>query len=273
MRSVANAFMPSVASSLNAGGQDALEQIMKQRLFQQQMQQAQLQGQGQLNDFRLQGRQLDAQERYRQDVIAQNDRDNAARLEAVRLKLAADGQDAKVYQQAAERATAAYKAGDMDTVRLLVSQFKLPVSMFAEQKKEETPGERSRRIIQDEVDHATGKAKGLEMNPSLRPTKVAKEPKDSAEIPARVKQTLMAMRGMWPDAKTAIREVTGKHWQQLRGQNPDLSLSKVSTYIQDMYGQNVTPTEVRGGSSGGDMSARVRAVVLEKMRQRALTGK
>ena len=251
---MANAFMPSVAASLNAGSQASLEDIMKRRLFEQQLAQSQLGAQSQFNNFQLNVREQDARERYQQDVIAQNDRDNATRINIAEGRINAERAESKAYQQAVLQAAAAYEAGDMPTVRRLVAQFKLPVSIFAEKAK-------PRDVAQDTYDRLAGEERFYQDNPQLRPvkaTKVAKgdkPAKEDVEAPEALVEEIRRYAEMglpaWKDVDTAMTSLRA-NWPKLQRQyGNNLGLASIMTKLANVYGTRPKTRQSEGGLAAG----------------------
>ena len=257
---MANAFMPSVAASLNAGGQASLEDIMKRRLFEQQLAQSNLGLQRQFNADQEQSRRFDAQERYQQGII--NARMAAVDAAQQKAELAANTKvgQAEAYQQAVEQASAAYEAGDMPTVRRLVAQFKLPVSIFAEKAAPRDP-------VQDAYDTtmARRRADADARKQGLIPTKAAKgekPAKDTPGAPAAFRAALANRKGTtgFENADAAKASIRAK-WDTWRQNYPNLDESDVSSAIANLYG-------TRPKTDGGMDMAAIRARVLAKMSAR-----
>jgi hypothetical protein len=99
---------------------------------------------------------------------------------------------------------------------------------------------------------ARGSAKGRASVVGTKPTKV-KTTKDSASLPAGVKQAIESKKGT-PGWKTGIEAAQSvkKHWSALRKDHPGLDMSTVLGFIENVYGQTVTAAKVdKAGSSDG----------------------
>jgi hypothetical protein len=244
---MANAFMPSAFASMAGAGQDTLEQIMKQRLFEQQLMQSQVGMQRQVNTDLEQSRRFDAQERYQQGLLADREQDNQVRLRIAQGKLDADTASTQQQQNVLAQIADLMKAGDYDGADDLRVRYGLPSNIVTRPKKEETPAERSARLIQDEIDRATGKAQGLERNPGLKPTRIAKgerPEKDKPGLPSGFRQAIRNRIGStgFEDRDAAFKSLQ-QNWTKWRANYPDLDASLVKSELENIYG----PEETKGG--------------------------
>ncbi len=244
---MANAFMPSAFASMAAAGQDTLEQLMKQRLFEQQLQQSQLGMQRQVNADLEQSRRFDAQERYQQGVLAARAREDQIRLQIAQEKLRQEQAEAAAKARGARNVAGAadmYFTGltrgeDANSPAMLRVASEGNLSAFERAPKPpETREERDARIKGDRIAAAQGDADAIKMG--LKPTKVAKgekPEKDKPGLPSGFKQALRNRIGTtgFTDRDTAFESLKS-NWAKWRMNYPDLDASMVNSELDNLFG-------------------------------------
>jgi hypothetical protein len=244
---MANAFMPSAFASMNAAGQGTLEQIMKQRLFEQELLKSQIGMQRQVNADAELSRRYDAQERYQQGMVNAREQAIAAQLQIAQEK-AAQAQAAAAAKDRASRNVAG--AADMffegltrgedpnsPAMLRVATEGKVPAA--ARPKKEETPAERRQRIYDDAM--ARREADAAADKRFQKPTKPTKVGKDTPGAPAAFRAVIQNRIGSagFDNAANAVKSIEAK-WPEWRKSYPGLDLNAVRTAIQNIYGQRVS---------------------------------
>lgn len=235
-----NAFMPSVASSLNDAGQRSLLDVMQQRLLQAEMQKllfAQQRQQG-MDAFNV-GMKL--RDQGQQDETLRLRRGEAAHTRRVDEDKAAEAQWERDSREAAliSAANMPASASPMDR-RILAQEAGAPMSAFDLPEPKETPAERSARIVADEESRAQGKAAALKRFPELKPTKAAKGPratKEDTQLPTGFRSAIRARVGSagFEDVDAALASIRAK-WAKWRQDYPQLDASKVKSELENIYG-------------------------------------
>ncbi len=261
---MANAFMPSAFASMNAAGQGTLEQIMKQRLFEQELLKSQIGMQRQVNADAELSRRYDAQERYQQGMVRARERAIAAQLQIAQEK-AAQAQAAAAAKDRASRNVAG--AADMffegltrgedpnsPAMLRVATEGKVPAS--ARPKPVIDPREAARLRA---LGAADGKAEGLRLHPELKPTRVAKgdkPAKDKPGLPSGFRQAIANRIGSagFEDRDTAFKSIQAA-WPKWRANYPELDASMVKSELDNVYG----PRESKASLITPELRARILA--------------
>lgn len=248
---MANPFMPSAFASLNQAGQGTLEQLMRQRLFEQQLAESNLKMQAGVNADIQAGRRMDAQERYQQGMVGARLREIDARTAQDNLERQAElaegqGRQAVLGQIADLIGEGNYSAADQLRVR-----HGLPSTLVARPKVEPTRAERDANLTQDIMTRRKAQADADKLYP--RPTRVARGPKDDARLPEGVKAAIRSKKNQpgWTSGLEAIRTLEadgGKWWNSLLSAHPGLDRDAVRAFISNLYNERITPTMVSGGA-------------------------
>ncbi len=271
---MANAFMPSAFASMAGAGQDTLEQIMKQRLFEQQLMQSQVGMQRQVNADLEQSRRFDAQERYQQGVLAAREREDQIRLQIAQEKLRQEQAEAAAKARGARNVAGAadmYFTGltrgeDANSPAMLRVASEGNLSSFERAPKPE-------KSLSDKVAETTALEEARQKTRAR--FKEPKAPKVSP-VPAAVRLELESQMGKpgYKTAAEALRTLKGK-WQNLRSAYGDIDMEALVKVTKNLYGEAPTPTMYRTesdtptSSGGGIDMAALRAKVLAGMAARA----
>lgn len=238
--------MPGVATSFAQAGQDTLEQALKQRLLEQQMQQSQLQmlaqidQRDQMNAFRMDSAmRADESLRHRQSQDAMT-RERQARLDAEKAaETAGKKREARNAAGSAEMVFEGLSRGaNPDDPGMLRARFdgKVPVGLMPK-PKEPSLQEQGDAAEELAFRRARGSKRG---NPGDGP-KATKVAKDTPGAPRQFRDTIANRVGTpgFETADAAIKSVQAR-WQVWRQSYPGLDLNQVRTVMQNLYGQRVS---------------------------------
>jgi hypothetical protein len=228
---MANAFMPSAFASMAGAGQDTLEQIMKQRLFEQQLLQSQVGMQRQVNMDLEQSRRFDAQERYQQGLLADREQDNQVRLRIAQGKLDADTQAAGAEAQARAAVTKAMEAGDYALAqRLAIGAGITPPRQPAMPKVEKTLDEKL-------AERKALRTADKEVDARFKTPKATKVAKDNPALPTGFRAAIRNRIGSagFEDRDAAFKSIQAS-WPKWRANYPSLDASMVKSELDNMYG-------------------------------------
>ena len=267
--------MPGVATSFAQAGQDTLEQALKQRLLEQQMQQSQLQmlaqidQRDQMNAFRQDSAmRADKSLRHRQSQDAMT-RERQARLDGEKAaETAGKKREATNRRGAAdmyfEGLTRGINPDDPGMLRSM-SEGDVRVSMRPKEPKptlaEELDKRKKFRIADKEVDAMFDRPK---------PTKVA-----DRKLPPSVKRAIDTKIGEpgWETAADGIKSLK-RNWSKFRYDHPELDLNAAEAYIKNAYGQEptskMTRTEAETPADTSGLSPAVKARVNKARAARGL---
>jgi len=235
--------MPGVATSFAQAGQDTLEQALKQRLLEQQMQQSQLQmlaqidQRDQMNAFRMDSAmRADESLRHRQSQDAMT-RERQARLDAEKAaEAAAEKRQARNAAGSAEMVFEGLSRGaNPDDPGMLRARFdgKVPVGLMPKDPKptfEQKLAERKALRVADK-----------EVDARFKEPKATKVAKDTPGAPRQFRDTIANRVGTpgFETADAAIKSVQAR-WPVWRQSYPGLDLNQVRTVMQNLYGQRVS---------------------------------
>jgi hypothetical protein len=233
-----NAFMPSVAASLNQASGQGLLEILQQRILQQEMEKQMLstQRQGMNDSFSMAMRLKDQQQ---QDV----DRKFRTDADADR-RLRDDRNHQRLLDLDKQKAdTAALEAGAKSRQATNVAGAR---SMFMEGLQR---GASRRDLIAPALEGNVSSAFLPKDEAAPKAPKATKVAKDSGRLPNGVKSAIQAKKGKpgWTNAREAMVSI-GKNWDAFLGDHPDLDRDAVRSYIGNLYNERLTPTMVAGGA-------------------------
>ncbi len=255
---MANAFMPSPLASMNAAGQDTLEQIMKQRLFEQQLQQSQFGMQRQVNADLEQSRRFDAQERYQQGLIG-------AREQAIQAQLQIAQEKAKQAQMKAAAAARAARneagardqfftglasgiSADDPAMLRAMSDGKVTVSM-----KPKAP---EKTLDEKLAERKALRTADKEVDAKFKTPKATKVAKDNPSLPTGFRAAIRNRIGSagFEDRDAAFKSIQSS-WQKWRANYPSLDASMVKSELDNVYG----PKDSQSNVITPDLRARIAA--------------
>jgi hypothetical protein len=264
-----NAFMPSVASSLNQASGQGLLEILQQRILQQEMEKQMLSTQRQgMNDsfsmaMRLKDQQQQDEARKATAARQKTTDDLAASKEATRVRDANNVKGAagmffdRLAMDPTDNSPGMQRAAHEGNVR---------VSMMPKDAKvEPTLAEKEKEAFT----LSAARARGTQ---SVKPSGGGGA-KDNPKLPAGVKDALRARKGT-PGYKTAAEAIqtVKSGWDQWTDGHPNMDLNAVEAAIRNLYGQEPTAKMTRVAAdtppSSGFDSAALRARLLAKMASR-----
>jgi hypothetical protein len=243
---MANAFMPSAFASMAGAGQDTLEQIMKQRLFEQQLMQSQVGMQRQVNADLEQSRRFDAQERYQQGLIGAREQAIQAQLQIAQekaqqaqMKAAAEARAARNTAGAADMYfTGLTRGEDANSPAMLRVASEGGLSSFERAPKPE-------KSLSDKVAETTALEEARQKTRArFKEPKAGPKPKaEDLTAPPALLEEIRRYRDMdlpeWRDADTAMASIRA-NWQKLQQQfGNSLDLNTVIRKLGNVYGTKV----------------------------------